>query len=203
VSKMSLEDRFFPEDGTLLTRYDNFMIRNAGFLGEMYQHCTGKSYVELVKSAYLLSSYGFIVASPIMIPNLVFSLLTYYGSKDPEILSPLEEEIKQEARGYPKKGMKIARIILPIVAITLGRVAYKTFNDDEASILSKTIASSMLLTSIAIIPWSFAEYLSRADMPDPPKKTIFERAKDKMQISLQNPILSKAMQLQNSPQQSL
>jgi len=34
VFKMSLEDRFYPEDGTLLTKYDNFMIKAAEGVGD-------------------------------------------------------------------------------------------------------------------------------------------------------------------------
>ena len=51
---MSLENEFYPDDGHLLTRFDNLMIKLVGKIGEAYQHVTGRSYKDLVLPMFLI-----------------------------------------------------------------------------------------------------------------------------------------------------
>jgi len=47
---MSLENKFYPADGSILTKFDNMMIKTSEKVGGLYQHLTGRSYKDLVKA---------------------------------------------------------------------------------------------------------------------------------------------------------
>lgn len=175
---MGLEDKFYPDDGSLLTKYDNFMIKSAGSVGEIYQDFTGKSYRELVKTSYGVATLGFVSSAPFLNPfSLLFAVNTYCNYCEPKFRTPLEEEIIQEAMKAPKKGRKIGRLL--ISAVGLGMLCLGHHDLEQGSdYITFTLGFGLQLYGISSIPWVFAEYLSLSDTPQPPKKTVFARAKD-------------------------
>lgn len=181
--KMSLEDKFYPEDGSNLTRFDNFMIKSAGKIGEVYQHATGKSYKEFSNSCYKTSAGGFVlgtlcfqISAPILLLNSISRI------KSPNYESPLEEEIRLEAQYKPRKFNKLCRAaflaLAPLIAYTNYDIFVNVIEKNE-SFLSY-FASGGIIYGISLLPFNFAEYLTKADVPKPPKKTILKRAKEKL-----------------------
>ncbi|MDP3027656.1 MAG: hypothetical protein Q8N63_08170, partial [Nanoarchaeota archaeon] len=108
---MSLKDKFYPEDGSSLTRFDNFMIKSAGKIGEVYQHLTGRSYKDLVNLGYQTAVSGHAIGLLCgRLDALVVGTFPFDKNRNPDYSNgPLEDEIKWEARGYSKYEGKAAR----------------------------------------------------------------------------------------------
>ncbi len=185
---MGLEDRFYPDDGTLLTRYDNFMIRSAGDIGDIYQECTGKSYRGLVKGSYGLSTLAFLSSAALgNLSGAYFTLISYTRFSEPKFQTALEEEIQQEAGGHFKKGQKIARILIPSLGLAIGYYGYSHFTDDPSFSISSLFDRSCILILPSTFILTFAEYLSLAHLPKPPKKTVFDTLKENISMALTIP----------------
>ena len=184
---MSLDDKFYPEDGSALTRADNFLIKSAGKMGEAYQHATGRSYKDLVTSCYKISGYGFALgALGLRVSSLLFWSISSREQHHPKYQSPLEEEIEKEALGRWKSSGKCIRA-LQLGACAMLLCLEKPVLDEGIDTHSRLLIYAglgSLLEGAAFLPYNFAEYLSKADVPQPPKKTIWERAKDKLSMWL-------------------
>ena len=114
---MSLEDKFYPDDGSYLTRFDNFMIKAAKEVGVLYQLLTGDSYKNLASIIYKASAVGFGLSA--LCGHLgVIPLGTdaFSSSKQHSYQTPLEEENKFEAKKITIEDLsktKINNISLP------------------------------------------------------------------------------------------
>lgn len=178
---MSLEDKFYPDDESYLTRFDNFMIKAAKEFGVLYQNLTGDSYKNLVKTLNKVSALGFGISALCgHIPLSLLSIINYKQSKTRTYSTPLEEEIRFEALGVERKLGKLVRIS----TLTFGSVgAFMGYSNDIDKnnnpfiyffYLGSMIAGSSFYFS------TFADYLSLSDMPNPPDKTLFEKAGEKI-----------------------
>jgi hypothetical protein len=189
---MSLEDKFFPEDGSLLTRFDNSMIKTAGIIGEIYQHLTGRSYQDLVSPCYGIASAGLCLSSyklfsasgavslPLSIAAIGMGLLSLHNAYHPKYESPLEEEIRQEAHGINKKYGKIMRasvLFMTPALINLGQVLIGAHVSRNTRWL-REVGIGGFMVGVSMIPHCFADYLSKANIPKPPAKTVWKRAGD-------------------------
>jgi hypothetical protein len=195
---MSLDDKFYPDDGTLLNKFDNYLVRSAGKVGEAYQHMTGKSYKDLVQLSYRA---GTIIALPGIAALSVFAALPPIAEKILTLPtaytyeSVLEEELRLEASGMGRKLGKIARTILPTVAGLSFFVGYSTIKvgisqpKNDISFVELN-GAGYFLAGIGMLPTSFGLYLSRAHLPDPPKKTVWQRMHEglKEMIKIPNPL---------------
>ncbi|MFC1697706.1 hypothetical protein ACFL1H_05210 [Nanoarchaeota archaeon] len=200
---MTLEDKFYPEDGSKLTRFDNFMIKSAGKVGEGYQHLTGKSYKDLVKKCYQISTGGFALSLLGARASALFlGLFSYCGLKEPNFNSPLEEEMEQEARGYSKYIKKIFRLSWMAFIPIFGYLGYNCVDKglDESSNSLLYLGTGTMVETLSLIPFSLAEYMTKAKIPEPPRKTVGKRIKDKMKEYLHpNPGFKPEPQLQPVP----
>lgn len=105
---MSLDDKFYLDDGSSLNRFDNFMIKSAGKIGEAYQQITGESYKDLVDANFQASRMGFGLSVLGLNPAGIFwGYKSHLRVQNPSYKSPLEEEIFYEAIGKQKKSGKI------------------------------------------------------------------------------------------------
>ncbi|MFC1723917.1 PEP-utilizing enzyme [Nanoarchaeota archaeon] len=122
---MSLEDKFYPEDGTMIRAFDNWIIKKAGKVGEYYQHMTGRSYRDTVRGVYGAAAVAFGTAAaagdPIAGTMVFIGLLNMVN---PRIENPLEERLRNDLRfGYERMGCYMramftclaASIIIPYV----------------------------------------------------------------------------------------
>ena len=101
---MSLEDKFYPDDGSYLTRFDNFMIKAAKEVGVLYQNITGDSYKNLASIIYKASSVGFGLSALCgHVLGIPLGMTSFSSSKQHSYQTPLEEEIRCEAIGLGKK----------------------------------------------------------------------------------------------------
>lgn len=178
---MSLEDKFYPEDGSALTRFDNFMIKSAGKVGDAYQHLTGNSYKDLVKTCYKLSTAGFAMGiAGLQVVSFYFGIASYSGLRHPKFESPLEEEIRMVAEGEPRKAWKFVRALyiglIPVLAVG----SFPESLVEENPVLFACVKVGVVTQTIALTSYSFAEYLSKSHVPKPPKKTVWEKAKMKL-----------------------
>ncbi len=178
---MSLEDKFFPEDGTLVTKIDNFLIKSAGKIGEAYQHVTGRSGSEQVKHSYLLSGVGSVL-------TLKYNLfLGIYGNfvsfsgflVPPKKESPIEEEIRYETQGKLRDSGKVNRLLNLITIPVLFGTGYliNKVGAETSSYALQNIGNAIMIQSLAWIPNVYAKYLSKANLPKPPKKSVFSGIK--------------------------
>ena len=176
---MGLEDRFFPDDGSLLTRYDHFMIRSAGNVGKMYQELTGESYKDLVKDSSGVATLGFLsVGCTGNVVSFLFAGFPYENYISPKFMTPLEEEMDQERRGFPKNGKKFARLFISFFGLAMAHLGYSHLTEAKEFSFYTPIYAGYLLFGLSTLPWNFANYLSLAHLPKAPERTIFERAKD-------------------------
>lgn len=184
---MALDDKFFPEDGTLLTRFDNFMIRQAKKVGEAYQERTGNSYKDLVKNTYFHSS---ITVFPVFFAGMylspILSAIFYSHSKNPDFSTPLEEESRLESRGASKKLDKGVR------AFSIGVSSILLFGNSLDLYSSNTLYEQTnnlfeLFYGVSFGLHAFADYLSKSGLPKPPKKEAREKAKRRFGIMLPEP----------------
>ncbi|MFZ5955341.1 MAG: hypothetical protein ACOYT4_02850 [Nanoarchaeota archaeon] len=184
---MSLEDKFYPDDGSCINKFDNFMIKAAGCVGETYQSVTGDDYKGLVKISFDLASK----LSLISIVGNPVSILSYYLIKsykeNPDFNTPLQEEIKLEAYGKNKKKHKYARCITLAVSGGLIILGYSLHSLNSSLYAQEEIYNIFKITNLAIIMegmslgiFDFAQYLSKANMPKPPKGSIWDRTKKKL-----------------------
>ena len=178
---MSLDDKFYPEDGTLLTKFDNYMIEKAGKLGSLYQNLTGKTHREIVGNTYRKAGivFGVGFANPALI---LYSLGSFGCSSYPQIETPIEEENRLEALGKSKREGKVARFLkatsCAIVPLIIGLVEYAIVDGGETPI-SDFLLGTQVVGMSGFIPLTFASYLEKANLPEPPKKTIFEKLNGK------------------------
>lgn len=184
---MSLEDKFYPEDGTLITKIDNSLVKLAGKIGDAYQHATGKDYTELVKTGYSACVVGFGVAACLGRPaSLPFSLLSLLRCYNPRIRSPLEEEISLEAIGLPRKTEKVMRLFyaafLPLWFYTDYSKSRELASQNNPSHLA--FATATMIEDMSLALFTFLEYLSKANVPKPPKKTVWERVMEKLRVTV-------------------
>lgn len=187
---MSLEDKFQPDDGSFLTCFDNTMIHLAGKIGTVYQNVTGRSYKELVKQSYKVASIG-IYASVcgFHVEGIPFALLADEYSKRPDFSTPLEEQLKQESKGQNSSACKLLRMTL-LLGSPIASIAY-FFNlnqVDESSSQEKIYYGMGILLTASLIPYSFASYLSKADIPSPPGEGKFQKIKEKYEYFINQPL---------------
>lgn len=176
---MALEDKFYPENGSVLTKLDNFMIKSVGKIGEAYQHLTGRSYKDLVKTSYKLSAAGLGLSTfCLSAPSAIFVLSALKGVYYPQYESPLEEEIREETEGNHKSIGKAIRTGMLAISPIILSVGLKCMKKHEP--IYTCIGAGIAITSASLVPHVFADYLTKANIPEPPKKTVWERAKEKL-----------------------
>jgi hypothetical protein len=181
---MSLDDKFFPDDGSLINRFDNFCIEQASKVGDFYQEWTGNSYKDLTKSCYKAARDIAVISS---LTNPVLGLHAAYIhhiiSKNPRYETPLEEEEKHMALGNPKHSGRFGRTIglaLSAIVIYSGSCILQASESQIESYMSL----GLITTGISFIPAAFSDYLSKSNLPKPPKRTIPTKIKDNLKSLL-------------------
>jgi hypothetical protein len=181
---VSLEDQFYPEDGSPLTKLDNILIKSIAQVGKAYQQMTGRSYKDLVKSCYKISTWGFgltvLGGSPV---GFLYGALSYENYSHPDCSSPLEEGIQQEAGGQPKwvpKLLRLTQLSVYMPFLFLGGNYLLGMDSTKQDFFSYSGAAIFYTTGLSFIPYNIAEYTSKADMPDPPEKTVWKRTGEKL-----------------------
>tara|TARA_Y100000310_G_scaffold289862_1_gene316570 strand:+ start:1299 stop:1865 length:567 start_codon:yes stop_codon:yes gene_type:complete len=172
---MGLEDKFYPEDGTLLTKVDNSIIKAAGKVGDAYQRVTGRGYEDLVKKSYFAA--GCISLGTLIFPPMISITRQYFRfAEKPHFTTPLEEENFNMIMGLPKNQSRFMRLIVGITGIAATSLGYY-FTSTSDNILSYYLSFTMFSSGLALIPATFADYLSISDVPKPPKKSVKDKVK--------------------------
>lgn len=195
---MALDDRFNPNDGSLIDRIDNAMIGMHKKLGNFWQNKTYKPTDSLRKGLYGTSAIAFlaegVMASnyPAYIPALISAIYSVTGRGScPK--SSLEAEIAAESLGLPKKtwkyinltlyGVGTARLLQGTIAIA-GGVAY-----GNQELIKEGVAGFRI--GIGVLTWATANYLNQINLEPPPKKPkkkpVLERIKEKFGELLPQP----------------
>jgi len=179
--KMSLEDRFYPDDGSFINKFDNAMVKAAGKVGKVYQNFTGVSYESLVKKAYKWAARGFQINIGDIVNGGKLRKVALHYSAYPKIESPREEEIRMEVLGLPKKTWKYARALLTgpsafLLTLSPVCIGFGLYENNYISISEGILLAYLPLSAL---PFAFAECLSKSDIPEPPKKTVPQKIMDK------------------------
>lgn len=185
---MSLDDKFFPDDGSLINKFDNFFIKQASIIGEVYQNWTGNSYKDLTKSCYK-SARNVAVLSCLSNPLLgLYSAKIHHSNyKNPKYITPLEEEEENLAAGCFKHLSRFTRITGIISSsLLLGVGSY--ILDNAESPLDFYGSIGIIATGMSFYPAILADYLSRSNLPKPPKKTTPNKIKEKVSSLTENPL---------------
>jgi hypothetical protein len=167
---MSLEDRLFPKDEGLLTKFDNWMIRQTKQLGEAYQSETGNSYTALVESIHHASSK----LSYCLTGQKCFKREIVYES-------PLEEELRLEVVGFTKTKEKKHRLthfgggvgmVLHGIATASAGLAFGTLSGEGSgyAALLTGAGAYFLAFGTGLVGDSVSHYLSKVTLPPPQKK---------------------------------
>ena len=181
---MSLEDKFYPEDGTALTAFDNRMIKLCGKVGEAYQWVTGRPYVDLIKACYTSVSVSGVVGMTTN-PFTAVNLLTGYLLKRGICCeSPLEEQIRLEACGFGAWERKAGRLLFAALTPVLAYFCvYNFLGGEDRNVSYSNIASGT--SNMLFAPFVLGVYLEKAHIPKPPEKHVFARAYDKIKELLE------------------
>ena len=173
--KMSLEDTFYPDDGTLINKFDNTIIRTAGKAGEAYQNLTGRHYKSLVKGSFHSAAAGFAVSFMCLNPMAPFGIMyALDDAKRPMLESPLEEETRMEttmhSRTYGKR-RRAAIIGTSAILIAIGLAAPEIAENlspqhwdypNNYRNLVTIGALGNLFAGLSLLPYAFGHYLSKS-----------------------------------------
>lgn len=188
---MSLDDKFNPNDGSLIDRVDNVMIGFNKRIGNIWQNKTHKSVDSLKKglygtSAITLAMHCAMSSSYIMmLPSLGNATLAVIGGGACPKTS-LESEIQFEAIGLPAKSGKYMNIIL------YGLGAISTLATTTQMVVGAISGNQDLMISglegisygLGVLSWATANYLHQTNFDSPPskrkKKTVLEKMKEKV-----------------------
>ncbi|MBI5391248.1 hypothetical protein HZB02_07195 [Candidatus Woesearchaeota archaeon] len=185
---MSLHDQFYPDDGDWLTHFDNTVIKVAGNIAETYQSLMGSPLTKQVKNSHIVAGAGSLVT---LYYNLWFGAYSNFVSfcgfmSPPKIQSPLEEEIELESQLKSKDSGKKKRLInlatLPLL-FAAGYVLRKETGVSDTDHMFHTFGEALIVQSLAWIPDVYAMYASKADIPQPPEKSVYDKAKNFFRVS--------------------
>ena len=185
---MSLDDKFYPEDGTVLIAVDNALIKAAGRVGELYQHLTGRNAKKLCRSSFgaasLLTAAG-AVYCPFLTACLYYPVSRYVFS---DFKTPLEERLIDESVGLPKLSAT-TRLVYSGAALFIisssGYALYEHGVRSISSLMEQKLDLALVLNGVGMIMASFGSYLSRSQLPPPPEKHIFAHRWDKLKGMLE------------------
>ena len=168
LSFMSLDDKFMPEDGTLITKFDNFMIRQARKIGNLYQEQTGRSYKELTKKCYEQAMYSGILALSCTHPvGLITSILGHHKKERLSFRTPLEEEIDFQSW---QKFQKYTRASWTCLSYLNAERFVSSLRYNDQTLLENINTCGWLISTASLGLITLANYLEVSNLPEPPKK---------------------------------
>lgn len=184
---MSLDDRFNPNDGSLIDKIDGALLKVHKNIGEVWQNKTYESKNELARILHGCSS-GAYAADAAMGNNIVIILSLAEGAKFALGFSKhstgLEQEIKSEALGLPKKAGKFFDVALygSGVLATIGGVSSLIYGVITRDGEALAYGTGLLTNGLGLVFWKTGDYLEKIDAGEPPKKPkkkpVLERIKD-------------------------
>jgi len=186
---MALDDRFFPEDASLITKFDNFMIKQAGKVGQVYQERTGKSYEDLTKIFYKYgvgSSLASTLTGNILGPPIAY--IINHASRNKVFETSIEEEIRLESKGFSRKYDKFCRFMFLLGSLGIFSKGILEMAGSEGEFSNQLLSLRDLMIGVSLLNYSLAEYLSKSNLPKPPKKEAKEKVKRKFGIMFPEPI---------------
>lgn len=194
--KMSLDDRFNPNDGSLIDEIDGALLKIHKNIGGVWQNKTYKSKNEFARLLHGGSSGAF-AADAAMGDYSAIILSLGVGAKSLGFFkhsTGLEQEIAFEALGLPKKTSKFIDVTfygLGVLAIISGAssLIYGAVTRDGEALAYGT---GLLSNGLGLVFWKTGDYLEKIDAGEPPKKPkkepVLDRNKDRIGGILPQPI---------------
>lgn len=188
---MSLEDRFSPNDGSLIDKIDNCFLELNKKIAKKWQDKTYRSKDDLATVLYFCSSVGWVgniinnlnITRVTLILPLVSNLLRS-SIESSRIKSNLDEQINIELLDIPRKTMKYLNTFMycagthSLVSGIGTAIVSFIYNNDELYKFS----INDLTFGLGFLSWASANYISKSDIGEPPKKPkkkpIYERIKE-------------------------
>ncbi len=195
---MSLDDRFNPNDGSVIDTLDSVLFQLNKKIAIKWQNMTHRSKVDLEKILYFGSAAAWVGYS---VTTTLFAIgpaiyATLNGSV--EMMRPKSaknQEIRLEAIGLPGKTMKYLNVILYNLGVVdtlfgVGHLVVGAISGNEELYMSSL---SHLLSGSGALGMVSADYMAKSDIgtppPKPKKKPVLERIKEKVEKLLPQPAL--------------
>lgn len=192
---MSLDDKFNPNDGSLIDSIDSALLKFNRKIAKTFQDTTGKNKSDLERTLYVASSSTFVSAMycepkfMLTIPLAILQLLKAADqSQRPKSFK--HQELECEIVGMPSKMQKYTRLVCygigagNLIAGICELTAAVTTGDPSWYFS----AGRELSFGMANLAWTTADYMSASDIGEPPKKKpVMERIKDTMNLLLPKP----------------
>ncbi len=170
---MSLEDKFNPNDGSIIDRVDSTFVSIGKKVGEYWQEKTGLSSDTLERSLYtasaaILLQYGFSKK------ELFTSMVGFYNAWDAVFnlrKTPLEEEIQNEMTYRPRKYNKYTRFVMFGISIAWVGSGIKqliNFEQNNNPLFQQSL--EYLTIGVGIFLGVAADYISKSQLPPPVRK---------------------------------
>lgn len=187
---MGLEDKF--ENRSLIEKIDDYFLDVHSNIAKKWQDKTYKSKDEFASYLYLVSGTNFLTDyfisnfqdKPVSIPYLFSSMAVFYFSFSDKsrIKSNLQEEFLSKEFFGSKNIMKYFNIFSYSMGILssisgLNHCALGYFYNNPENLLESVFDLSF---SLAISSFTSANYISKADIEDPPKKPKKEKVYEKI-----------------------
>ena len=190
---MGLEDKFYPQDDSYLTKFDNTMIRAMGRVGEAYQQATGREFTELLKPFYSIAAAGCVVSTlPFNPAALLMGARIYDYAKNPPSHSPLEEEMHCEASGQPRYSGKLFRASMLFVyaSFTLAKYIRDPAVLEQQNTLNRAAEITLPIFIYSLLTFALTDYLAKSNIPKPPKESLPRRLFSALQalVSVPTPV---------------
>lgn len=182
VNHMSLEDKFYPDDGTPINKFDNAMIKAVGKLGCVYQDWTGATHKEMVAGmdalVYRVGKFTPLAFKP------------SYKKPSTDICTPMDDQLSDEEILGDKHYSRKARLVNLGITGLCGVCACVWSQVDTSGVFDvliglETYCFASLGATQAVLAAN--NYLSRADIPEPPRKTAPQRFKEQLKKAFEVP----------------
>lgn len=195
---MSLDDKFNPNDGSLIDILDNALFEFNKKIAIKWQDKTYRNKADLERVLYFGSAaalMGYVANTREFIMAIPAAGVALKGAV--EMLRPKsskEEEIQSEAIGLLPKTAKYVYVISSSLGViqTLIGVGHLVAGAVSGNNQLYMDSVSHLTWGLGILNWVSADYMAKSDIGTPPskpkKKPVLERIKDKIGGLLPQPI---------------
>lgn len=184
---MSLDDIFNPNDGSLIDRIDNCFLELNKKIAKKWQDKTYRNKDDLATGLYFCSSVVLLgnIINNLSITSIYLTIplvdnLLKSSIKSIRAKSNLDEEIKLELLNVPRKTMKyINTMMYCLSTISIGAAIFDFINGNDELYRSSI---NNLTFGLGFLSLTSANYISKADLGEPPtkpkKKPIYQRIRE-------------------------
>lgn len=190
---MSLDDQLNPSGGNLIDRIDHSLFNFNRKIATKWQEKTYRDKKDLEKVLYIGSSAilaGYVINSGNLVmifPSLFTALRGTFETLRPK--STKHEEIQNEAIRFPRRSSKYLNVTLYGMGVItmlggVGGLVAGTISGNNDYYVNSLNSLSL---GLGLLGWISADYISKSDVGDPPKKPKKKPVLERIRESLPHP----------------